>query len=92
MAADPPNGKPAEPLAETVRERRQVETMDGLGPAFAPPAGPGAAFARGDRLAHFIVVDRLGEGGMGTVVSAYDPDLDRKVAIKVLRGDPHEDD
>jgi serine/threonine-protein kinase len=92
MAADPPNGRPAEPLAETVRERRQVETIDGVGPPLAPPTEAKGVYARGDRLAHFIVVDRIGEGGMGTVVSAYDPDLDRKVAIKVLRGDRHDDE
>jgi serine/threonine-protein kinase len=42
---------------------------------------------RGDALDHFIVVDRLGAGGMGVVLAAYDPDLDRKVAIKLLRPD-----
>jgi eukaryotic-like serine/threonine-protein kinase len=40
---------------------------------------PGARFDR------FRVIARLGAGGMGVVVSAFDPDLDRKVAIKVLR-------
>jgi tetratricopeptide (TPR) repeat protein len=40
---------------------------------------------RGDALDHFIVVDRLGVGGMGVVLAAYDPDLDRKVAIKLLK-------
>jgi serine/threonine-protein kinase len=40
---------------------------------------PGAA------LAHFFVLGELGVGGMGVVLAAYDPDLDRKVAIKVLR-------
>ncbi len=43
-----------------------------------------SAFERGDALDHFIVVDQLGAGGMGLVLSAYDPDLHRKVAIKVL--------
>ncbi len=42
------------------------------------------SLVRGDVLDHFIVVDKLGEGGMGLVLSAYDPDLDRKVAIKLL--------
>jgi eukaryotic-like serine/threonine-protein kinase len=99
MAADPPKGareeERSDPLAATVRERRRSETIDSAGPTLAHPSAPGpggTAFGRGERLAHFIVVDRIGEGGMGTVVSAYDPDLDRKVAVKVLRADLHHDD
>ena len=38
-------------------------------------------------MGRFIVVEPLGAGAMGEVVLAYDPDLDRRVAVKVLR--PH---
>jgi Tol biopolymer transport system component/tRNA A-37 threonylcarbamoyl transferase component Bud32 len=42
---------------------------------------PGARFGR------YLVLDWLGAGGMGVVYSAYDADLNRKVALKVLRHD-----
>jgi tetratricopeptide (TPR) repeat protein len=47
---------------------------------------PAKPFAAGFTIGHFRVVRELGAGGMGIVFEAYDPDLDRKVAIKVVRG------
>jgi serine/threonine protein kinase len=38
----------------------------------------------GKTLGHFRVVERIGSGGMATVFKAYQPNLDRYVAIKVL--------
>ncbi len=42
---------------------------------------------RGATLDRYVLLARVGAGAMGVVYSAYDPDLDRKVAIKLLRAD-----
>jgi len=39
----------------------------------------------GSKIGRYVVLYRLGQGGMGVVYAAYDPQLDRKVAVKLLR-------
>ena len=42
------------------------------------------------KIGRFTILSRLGAGGMGVVYSAYDDQLDRKLAIKLLRGEASE--
>jgi tetratricopeptide (TPR) repeat protein len=50
------------------------------------PRGLDLELARGEPLGRHIVLERLGAGGMGVVYAAYDPELDRKIAVKLIRG------
>jgi tetratricopeptide (TPR) repeat protein/tRNA A-37 threonylcarbamoyl transferase component Bud32 len=48
-----------------------------------PTGAPG--LARGAEIGRHLVLEPIGRGAMGVVYLAYDPTLDRKVALKVIR-------
>ena len=56
---------------------------DGL--ARDPGVDSGTQIRRGITIGRYVVLGLVGRGAMGDVYSAFDPDLDRKVAIKLLR-------
>ena len=48
------------------------------------PGEPDGALRRGVVVGRYHVVDHVGAGGMGSVYSAYDPELDRRIALTML--------
>jgi hypothetical protein len=60
----------------------------GGGPTSSDPE----LLAAGTRVGRFTVLDLLGVGAMGVVLAAYDPRLDRRVALKLVRPNqgPHD--
>jgi tetratricopeptide (TPR) repeat protein len=60
-----------------------AEDSDAEDDAFDP--APHLSIEPGARIGRYVVLRPLGRGGMGLVVLADDPELDRRVAIKLLR-------
>ncbi|HET6583899.1 MAG TPA: serine/threonine-protein kinase [Nannocystaceae bacterium] len=59
-----------------------VVTLDARGAADAP-----VELEVGAPIGRYRIHRRIGHGGMGVVYAAYDPELDRQVAIKLLHRD-----
>ena len=51
------------------------------------PTGGGLLLERGESVGRYVIIERVGAGGMGIVYSAFDPELDRKIALKWLHKD-----
>jgi serine/threonine-protein kinase len=66
------------PPLEDGPPRRPGEELSGVGEL------PGSLIPGHVLAGRYTVLDKLGQGGMGVVIAAYDSRLDRRVAIKLL--------
>ncbi len=78
----------AECQAERVRLRPPDPAAGEATGMELPPATPAvddSVLARGTNIGRYVVLGPLGTGAMGVVYTAYDPELDRRLALKLLR-------
>ncbi|MCA9710519.1 MAG: serine/threonine protein kinase, partial [Myxococcales bacterium] len=81
-----------ETTAQSARDSgvRPSADTESSNPPSLPSLYPGE-LPCGSNVGRYVVLDRLGRGAMGVVYAAYDPELDRQIALKVLhdvRSDP----
>ena len=74
------------PSQASMEETLQEGAATGGGQTWAPSL----RLPEGARLGRYVVLRAIGAGAMGIVYAAYDPELDRKIALKLLRADPSE--
>ncbi|PCC70123.1 Serine/threonine protein kinase [Nannocystis exedens] len=72
-------------LAGTLAEFGVADSSPGAPPGPAEASRPLASATKIDR---FTILDHLGQGGQADVYAVYDPKLDRRVALKLIRLGP----
>jgi tetratricopeptide (TPR) repeat protein/predicted Ser/Thr protein kinase len=70
----------------TLRDTPTDETVGALATGAAP-----TAVLVGTSIGRYVVLEEVGRGGMGRVLRAYDPKLQREVALKQVRSDACDD-
>ena len=86
MSKAKPTGKPMESEADAATPEAGDALQETLNTKALPreEVATDDTLQSGDRLGKYEIRKKLGQGGMGTVYLAFDPMIEREVAIKVL--------
>jgi tetratricopeptide (TPR) repeat protein len=86
-ASEDVTARPAERVIEGTAPTLvpDAASLDTLPSAERPRAGTPLSVPPGTLIDRFVVLHELGRGAMGVVLAALDPDLERRVAVKLLR-------
>jgi serine/threonine protein kinase/tetratricopeptide (TPR) repeat protein len=89
--SNPPGSISCVHCSNPIESSDALEAFDGPtdpGVGLAPPKPPAGVLAEGSVLGErYEILKMLGEGGMGTVYKARDREVDRLVALKVIRSE-----
>jgi tetratricopeptide (TPR) repeat protein/tRNA A-37 threonylcarbamoyl transferase component Bud32 len=90
VAAGAPGSSVAAAALEVTRSAAQAlastsAAFSGRSPHGRVPVPAYGEIERGVVVGRYVVLSKLGAGAMGVVYAAYDPELDRKVALKLLQ-------
>ncbi len=77
--------------AASAEARRHIDTCDSCRDLVAAVATTADTAPAPEVIGRYEIIGVLGSGAMGVVYEAKDPQLERRVAIKLLRGDAHRD-
>ena len=81
--AQPPTPAPSKPSKQEIESGETLAGDSGERTAREGPVRPSVRLA--DRIDRYLIDRKLGAGGMGIVYLAEDPELKRKIVLKLLR-------